>query len=83
MKAVYKIAAMCWFVEGLGLFQTQEEAKKAIDENKLKHTVNIRISDKTKHQLTTLAIEKNTTMSEVIRQLVEKEVKDYGEKENN
>ena len=83
MKPVYKLSAMCWFVDGLGLFKSKEEAEQAIEDNRLKHTINIRISDKTKRQLTKLATDKNTNMSDYIRQLIEREVKDYGKEKKH
>ena len=75
MKPVYKLTAMCWFVEGLGLFKTKDEALLAIEDNKLKHSLIIRISDKTKRQLQQLADNKQTTVSNLIRQLIEREVR--------
>lgn len=75
MKPIYKITTMSWFVEGLGLFKTKEEALLAIEDNTLKHSLRIRISDKTKRQLQQLVNDKQTTVSDIIRQLIEKEVK--------
>ena len=78
MKPIYKLTTMCWFVEGLGLFKTKEEAQQAIEDNKLKHSIIIRISDKTKRQLEQLATDRRVSMSDVIRQAIEKEVQNNG-----
>ena len=75
MEPVYKLTTMSWHVKGIGMFNTKEEALLAIEDNKLKHNILIRVSDKTKRHLEKLAKEKHTTMSKVIRQLIEKEVK--------
>lgn len=78
MKPVYKLTAMSWFVDGLGMFNTKEEALKAIEDTKLRHSILIRISDKTKRQLQQLAESRQATMSEVIRTLIEQEVNGNG-----
>lgn len=78
MKPIYKLTTMCWFVEGLGLFKTKEEAQQAIEDNKLKHSIIIRISDKTKRQLEQLSTDRRVSMSAVIRQAIEKEVQNNG-----
>lgn len=75
MKPVYKLTTMCWLVDDLGLFKTKEEALAAIEDNKLKHTMIFKMSDKTKRQLQHLADKKNKTKSEILRRLIEKEVK--------
>lgn len=79
MKPVYNLTTMCWFVEGLGMFKTKDEALLAIEDNKLKHTILIRISDKTKRELRRLSDVRGQTMSDVIRQLIEQE----GNKDGN
>ncbi len=78
MKPVYKLTTMCWFVEGLGMFKTKDEALLAIEDNKLKHTILVRISDKTKRELKRLSDVRGQTMSDVIRQLIEQEVNKDG-----
>ena len=75
MKPVFKLTTMSWYVSGLGFFKTKEEALLAIEDNTLKHTILVRVSDRTKRCLQRLADDKHTTMSEVVRQLIEKEVK--------
>ena len=75
MKPIYKLTTMSWYVEGLGFFKTKEEALVAIDDTKLKHSILIRVSNKTKRYLQRLANDKHITMSEVVRQLIEKEIK--------
>ncbi len=75
MKPIYKFTSMSWLVDGLGLFNSIEEAKQAIEDNKLKHSLVIRISDKTKRQLQELTKDKNTTVSDLIRKLIDKEMK--------
>lgn len=81
MKPVFKLTTMCWYVDGLGLFKSKEDALIAIEDNKLKHSLIIRISDKTQRQLQKIADKKKLSKSEIIRRLIEREVKDYGEEE--
>jgi hypothetical protein len=79
MKPVYDPYFMRWKVKGLGWFDTRAEASEAI--KKLGHdaTLIIRIKSDLKQRLETLAQERNKTVSELVRELIEKEVKDYGE----
>ena len=78
MKPVFNLTTMCWRVKGLGLFKTREEALQAIEDDKLKHSLIIRISDKTVRQLQKLSDDRKLSKSEIIRLLIDKEVKDYG-----
>lgn len=78
MKPVFKITTMCWLVDDLGYFKTKEEALAAIEDNKLKHSLVVRISDKTKRQLQQLVDLNKVTVSELIRTLIDKEVNGNG-----
>ena len=81
MRPVYDICTLKWRVKGLGLFDTPQEAEKAIQNSKKKTRLNIRISDDVFSKLQARADSQNTTISNIVRQIIEKEVKDYGKEE--
>jgi predicted DNA binding CopG/RHH family protein len=74
MKPVYDMCTLKWRVKGLGLFDTPQEAKEAIQNSKKKTRLNLRISEKTFDKLQERADSQSTTVSEVVRQIIEKEV---------
>lgn len=78
MKPVYDPYFMRWRVKGLGWFNSRAEASEAI--KKLGHDTNliIRIKSELKQNIETLAKERNTTVSELVREWIEREVTDYG-----
>lgn len=78
MKPVYDPYFMRWRVKGLGWFDTRVEASDAIKRLGHDTTLIIRIKSELKQNIETLAQERNTTVSELVRELIEREVKDYG-----
>jgi hypothetical protein len=74
MKIKYDSLLMMYEVKGLGYFRTQEEALKAISENEKKTDLRITITPKLKEQLRLCAITRNTTIADIVRQAIEKEV---------
>ena len=79
MKPVYDVCTLKWRVKGLGLFDTPQEAEMAIKNSKKKTMLNIRISESTLSELQSMAKVKNTTVSNIVRQIIEREVNDCGE----
>lgn len=78
MKPVYDICTLKWRVKGLGLFDSPKEAEMAIQNSKKNTRLNFRISDDVFSKLQAKADSQNTTISNVVRQIIEKEVNDYG-----
>lgn len=78
MKPYYDPYFMRWSVKGLGWFDTRAEASAAI--KKLGHDTNliIRIKSDLKQKLEALANERDTSVSELVRELIEREVNANG-----
>lgn len=74
MKPVFDMCTLKWRVKGLGLFDSSQEAEKAIKNSKKKTMLNVRISESTLSKLQSMADTKNTTVSNIVRQIIEKEV---------
>lgn len=74
MKPIYDPYIKRWSVKGLGYYDKLSEAKEAIRQNSLSDNLLIRLNPKTKRLLQELAESKNITVSEWIRELIEKEV---------
>ena len=74
MKPIYDPYMMRWKVKGLGWFDSRAEASAEI--KKLGHDTNliIRIKSELKQKIETLAQKRNTTVSELVRELIEKEL---------
>lgn len=79
MKPCYDPYFMRWRVKGLGWFDSRAEASEAIKKLGQDTTLKIRIKSDLKQKFEALAQERNKTVSELVRELIEKEVKDYGE----
>lgn len=77
MKPIYDPYIKRWSVNGLGYYNSLAEAKEAIKQNSLSDNLLIRINPKTKRQIQELADNRNVSVSDLIRQLIEKEV-NYG-----
>lgn len=75
MKSYYDQYTMRWKVKGLGWFNTREEARKAIREFSQDTTLKIRLKSSLKQEFETLAQERGKSVSELIREWMEKEVK--------
>lgn len=82
MKPYYDPYFMRWSVKGLGWFDTRAEASEAIKKFSQDTTIKIRLKSDLKQKFETLAQERGKTVSELVREYMEREVKDYGEKEN-
>lgn len=83
MKPTYDPYIRRWSVKGLGYFDSLDSAKEAIRNINLSDTLLLRINPVTKKQLQELANSRKVSVSDVIRQAIEKEVTNYGnEKEN-
>ena len=78
MKPDYDPFLRLWVVKGIGYYKTISEAEKAIEDNSLSETLIIRISPKTKRRLEELSKKRRLSYSKLIRQLIEKEVRDNG-----
>lgn len=74
MKIVYDMCTLKWRVKGMGLFDTPQEAKEAIQNSKKKTRLDVRISENTMVKLQLKAASQNTTISNLVRQIIEKEV---------
>ena len=74
MKPVFDMCTLKWRVKGLGLFDTPQEAEKAIQNSKKRTTLNVRISEDTLSKLQSMANSHNTTISNIVRQIIEKGV---------
>ena len=74
MKPVYDPLFMRWKVKGLGWFDSRKEAREAIRKQGYDATLLLRLTSKMKQDLETLANEKNVSVSELIREMIIKEV---------
>lgn len=74
MKPYYVPWVNKWTAKGYGYFDTREDVQKAINNDKKKHQIIIRVSPKVKEGLQQLAEVRKTTVSNIIRQAIEKEV---------
>ena len=78
MKPVYDESTMKWRVKGMGLFNTPLEAWNAIRDNEKTHMLNLLVSRKMLNELRALADERKISVSELVRQAIEKEVNGNG-----
>lgn len=69
-----------WYVEGVGYFDNFTDAQKAIDRNKKNVKLLVMVNSDMKGKLEQLANERKMTVSEIVRQAIEKEVIEYGRK---
>ena len=81
MKPVYDPYFMRWRVKGLGWFDSRAEASDAIKKLSNSEVLQTRIKPDIRQKFETLAQERNKTVSELVRELIEREVKDYGKEE--
>lgn len=78
MKPVYDECTLKWRVKGLGLFDTPREAWEAIRLNEKKTMLTLMISRKMLNDLRAVAEKRKISVSELVRQAVEKEVNKDG-----
>ena len=81
MKPVYDPYFMRWKVKGLGWFDSRAEASDAIKKLSNSEVLQTRIKPDIRQKFETLAQQQNKTVSELVRELIEREVKDYGKEE--
>lgn len=79
MKPVYDECTCKWRVKGLGLFDTPQEAWKVIRDNEKTKMLTLLVSPKMLSDLRANADKRKISVSELVRQAIEREVKDYGE----
>lgn len=74
MKPIFDECTMMWRVKDIGLFNSPQEAWNAIRDNEKTHMLNLLISRKMQNKLRALASERKISISELVRQAIEKEV---------
>ena len=74
MKPVYDGSIGKWHVKGIGWFDNPTDAWRAIKEHELKTTLMVKISKEMKTQLEQESERRNTTVSEIVRTAIRKEV---------
>lgn len=79
MKPCYDPYFMRWRVKGLGWFDSRAEASEAIKKLSKSEVLQTRVKADIRQKFEAIAQERNKTVSELMRELIEKEVKDYGE----
>lgn len=78
MKPVYDECTKKWRVKGFGLFDTPQEAWKVIRDNEKNKMLNLLVSPKMLNDLRALADERKISVSELVRQAIDKEVNANG-----
>lgn len=74
MKPYYVPWVNKWTAKGYGYFDTLEDAQKAIECDKKKYQIIVKVSLNEKEELKRLAKIRKTTVSNIIRQAIKKEV---------
>lgn len=74
MKPSYDPYIKRWSVKGLGYYDNLASAKEAIRNHTLSDSLLIRINPKTKQLLQELADNKEMSVSDLVRQIIEREV---------
>lgn len=78
MKPVYDECTLKWRVQGIGFFDTPQEAWNAIRDNEKTHMLNLLVNRKMLNYLRRMADEKNMSVSEIVRRAIEKEMNSDG-----
>ena len=78
MKPVYDECCCKWRVKGFGLFDNPQDAWRVIKDNEKNKVLTLLISNKMRSQLNQIANDRNISVSELVRQAIEREVNDYG-----
>ena len=78
MKPIFVPWANKWTARGYGYFNTFDDAQKAIERDKKKYQIIVKVSLSEKEELQRLAETRKTTMAKIIRQAIEREVKENG-----
>ena len=74
MKPYYDPYFMRWSVKGLGWFDSRKEATEAIKKFSKNAILQTRVKSDVKQKFETLAQERGKTVSELMRELIEREV---------
>ena len=74
MKLSYDDVMGKWHVKGIGWFDNPTDAWRAIKEQELKTPLMVKISKEMKIQLEQESERRNTTVSEIVRTAIRKEV---------
>lgn len=75
MKPILNTVTMRWNVKGVGSFARKEDALAAIEAKKMNNQIHLMVSDTMYEALADAANERRTSISEIIRMAIEKEVK--------
>ena len=78
MKPIYDECTLKWRVQGKGLFDTPQEAWQAIRESELSKMLTLMVSPKMMRKLREVAGERKMSVSNLVRQAIEKEVNANG-----
>ena len=78
MKLTYDECTLKWSAKGIGLFDSPQEAWKAIKENEKTKAVNFFVSRKMYADLQRISSAQKISVSEFIRRAIEKEVQKHG-----
>lgn len=74
MKPIYDECTLKWRVQGIGLFDTPQEAWRVIRENERTKMLTLMVSPKMMNDLRSVANERNVSVSELVRQAIVREV---------
>ena len=74
MKPILDTATMRWKVKGLGTFVHKKDALAAIEAKKMKNQLHLLVNDETYIALKKTAEKRGTTITEVAREAIRKEV---------
>ena len=78
MKPTYDECTLKWRVQGIGLFDTPQEAWYAIRENTNDRQLNVMVSQKLLNDIHSLAKDRNISIAKFVRQAIIKEVERHG-----
>lgn len=75
MKAIFNTVTMRWYVKGVGSFAQKEDALAAIAGKSKSRMIQVRVKPEMYNAVARAAWQRDTTMAEIIRTAIEKEVK--------
>ena len=81
LKPTYDECTLKWRVQGIGLFDTPQEAWNAIRDITNDGQLNVMVNRKLLNDLHSLAKDKNISIAELVRQAIRKELDNYGKEE--
>ena len=74
MKPILDTATMRWTVKGLGTFSNKKDALAAIEAKRMKTQIHLLVNDETYNALKKTAEDRETTVTEIVREAIRKEV---------